>query len=184
MDARDTEIAISLWKEKAAQFGSPPPIGAVSPVDPTVDPFRFLIVADLYTRPARDALVFLDYGVGLARLFGLPKRPPMWRPMIECLPSRYRSLFLDGCKEAISKAAPVRFSGEMAVAGGSEFYRACFMPLKMKVDRMQALYGSFSFRLYTAAELAERSQLAAAEDSPLFPAPPMSAADKLVGSKA
>jgi hypothetical protein len=157
VDARDTEIAISLWKEKAEQFGSPPPIGQISPVDRVVDPFRFLIVVDLH---ARDSSVFLDYGTGFAKLFGLPERPPMWTPVIKCIPARYHSVFRSGCKDAISKATPVRFSGEMAVPGGSEFYRACFMPFKMNAGRMQALYGSFNFRPHTAADLAERSQLA------------------------
>lgn len=171
MDARDTEIAIALWKEKAEQFGNPPPIGEFSLAGLEVDPFRFLIVADLL---ARDASVFLAYGAGFAKLFGLPERPPMW-PMIECIPSRYRFLFLGGCKEAISEAAPVRFSGEMAGLGGSEFYRACFMPLKMRVDTTQALYGSFNFRLYTTAELGERSQSADAASGPMFPELPISA---------
>jgi hypothetical protein len=170
VDARDTEIAISFWKEKAEQFGKPPPISEFSPVVLEVDPFRFLIVVDLY---ARDASVFLAYGTGFAKLFGLPERPPMW-PMIECIPGRYRSLFLGGCNDAISDAAPVRFSGEMAVLGGSEFYRACFMPLMMKVDRLEALYGSFNFRLYTTAEVAERSQLADARGSPMSPGTAMS----------
>ena len=116
---------------------------------------------------------FLAYGIGFAKLFGLPERPPLW-PMTECIPSRYRSLFMGGCKDAISEAAPVRFSGEMAGLGGSEFYRACFMPLKMRVDTMQALYGSFNFRLYTTADLAERSQLADAGDSLGLPELPLS----------
>jgi hypothetical protein len=98
----------------------------------------------------------------------------MW-PMIECIPSRYRSLFLGGCNDAISKATPVRFSGEMAGLRGFEFYRACFLPLKMKVDTMQALYGSFNFRLYTVPDFAKRSQLADAGGSPTFPELPMSA---------
>jgi hypothetical protein len=158
VDARDTEIATSFWKEKAEEFGNPPPIGEFSPVDLEADPFRFLIIVDPNARGGRDHSVFLAYGTGLAKLFGLPARPPMWRPMIECIPSRYRSLFLGGCKDAISEAGPVRFSGEMAVLGGCEFFRACFMPLKMTVDAMQVVHGSFSFRLYTTAEVAERSQ--------------------------
>ena len=86
-----------------------------------------------------------------------------------------RFLFLEGCKEATSEPAPVRFNGEVATLGGSEFYRACFMPLKMRIDTTQALYGSFNFRLYTAAELAERSQLADAGGNPAFPEVPISA---------
>ena len=160
MEARDTEIAISFWKEKAEQFGNPPPIGEFGPVDLEADPFRFLIIVDADARGGRDHSVFLAYGTGLARLFSLPERPPMWRPMIECIPSRYRSVFLGGCKDAISEAAPVRFSGEMAVLGGFEFFRACFVPLKMKVEATEVLHGSFNFRLYMTADLAQRAQLA------------------------
>jgi hypothetical protein len=147
-----------------------PSLGEFSLIDLAVDRFRFLIVVD---RLARDASVFLAYGAGLAKLFGLPERAPLW-PMTECIPNRYRSLFMGGCKDAISEVAPVRFSGEMAGLGGSEFYRACFMPLKMRVDTMQALYGSFNFRLYTAADLAERSQLADAAGSLRLPELPLS----------
>jgi hypothetical protein len=170
VDARDTEIAISFWKEKAEQFGGPPPIAEFDLVG-LVDSSRFLIAVDLY---ARDASVFLAYGTGFAKLFGLPERPQM-SPMIECIPCRYRPLFLSGCKDAIAEGTPVRFSGEMAVLGGSEFYRACFMPLKMRVDTMQALYGSFNFGLYTAADLAEQSQSADAGGSPRLPELPISA---------
>jgi hypothetical protein len=170
VDARDTEIAITLWKEKAEQFGNPPPVGEFSLADLVGDSFRFLILADLL---ARDASVFLAYGAGFAKLFGLPERPPRW-PMIECIPTRYRFLFLEGCKEATSERTPVHFSGEVATLGGSEFYRACFMPLKMRIDTTQGLYGSFNFRLYTASELGARSQSAEAGGSPRLPELPMS----------
>jgi hypothetical protein len=173
VDARDTEIAIALWKEKAERFGNPPPVGEFSLVDLAGGSFRFLILADLL---ARHASVFLAYGAGLAKLFSLPERPPPNWPMIECVPTRYRFLFLGGCKETISERGPVRFSGEMAGLGGFEFYRACFMPLKMRIDTMQAVYGSFNFRFYTVADLAERSQLAAdAGGSPMLPELPMPA---------
>jgi hypothetical protein len=46
---------------------------------------------------------------------------------------------------------------DLAQAEGSELYRASFMPLKMGIDTMQAVYGSFNFRFYMAAELRERS---------------------------
>jgi hypothetical protein len=92
-----------LLEGKAEQFGNPPPIGEFSLVDLVGDSFRFLIGADLL---ARAASVFLAYGSGFAKLFGLPERAPLC-PMIECIPSRYHSLFVGGCKDAISEAAPV-----------------------------------------------------------------------------
>ena len=168
MEARDTEIALSFWKQQAKKFGNPPPISEFSLADLVDGSFRFLILADLL---ASDASVFLAYGAGFAKLFGLPPRPPMRMAMSECVPSRYRVLFLEGCKEAISEAAPACFSGEMPGLRGSELYRACFMPLRMDIDTMQAVYGSFNFLFYTAAGLAERS---ASGSSLAFPELPLS----------
>jgi hypothetical protein len=155
LEARDTEIAISFWKQKAAEFGKPPPIAKFNLVDFVSQSFRFLILADLL---AGDSSVFLAYGAGFAKLFGLPERPSTRLPMIECIPNRYRFLFMEGCREAITEAAPIRFNGEVAGLGGSELYRACFMPLKMGINTMQAVYGSFNFRVRLAAELGERSK--------------------------
>lgn len=155
LEERDTENAISFWKQKTEEFGKPPPIAEFNLVDFAGQSFRFLILADLL---ASDASVFLAYGAGFAKLFGLPERPSMRLPMIECIPDRYRSLFVEGCSEAITEAAPVRFSGDVAALGGSELYRACFMPLKMGVDTMRAVYGSFNFHVRPAADLRERSQ--------------------------
>ena len=135
-----------------------------------VDPFRhasrFMIHADLATS---DDWFFLAYGRGFAKLLGLAERPRMGKSMIEHLPHRYRFLFLQGCGEAIAAGAPVRFDGEVAGLGGSELYRSCFMPLRMTMGSMQAIYGSFNFLFRTAAELAERSPSAGAGASPAFP---------------
>jgi hypothetical protein len=157
LEARDTEIAISFWKQKAEELGKPPPIAEFNLVDFVGQSFRFLILADLI---ASDASVFLAYGAGFAKLFGLPKRPSMLLPMIECISDRYRFLFVEGCREAITEAAPIRFGGEVAGLGGSELYRACFMPLKMGIHTMQAVYGSFNFDVRLAADLSERSKAA------------------------
>lgn len=173
METRDTEVAISLWNEKVEQFGNPPPIGEFSFADPVAQSFRFMIGADLL---ASDDWVFLAYGVGFAKLLGLSERLPMRVPMIRCIPHRYRFLFLQGCGEAFAEAVPLRFSGEMAGLGGSELYRACFMPLKTSIDTMRAIYGSFNFRFRTAAELAERSQSADAAGGPTLPDLPLSVA--------
>lgn len=156
LETRDTEIAISFWKQKAEQFGKPPPITEFSLSDFVGQSFRFLILADLLV--SEDS-VFLAYGPGLAKLFDLPIRPSALVPMFKCVPDRYRSLFVDGCSESIGAAAPICFSGEMAQAEGAELYRASFMPLKMGIDTMQAVYGTFNFRFYMAAELGERRRL-------------------------
>lgn len=162
MEARDTELAIAHWKAKAERFGNPPPIAEFSLADLVAHSFRFIIGVDLLSN---DDSIFLAYGQGFAQRLGLSERPSMRVPMIRCIPGRYRFLFLEGCSEATGQLAPVQFSGEVAGVGGSELYRACFMPLKMGLPTMLALYGSFNFRFRTAAELAEQSQLADAGGS-------------------
>jgi len=166
LEARDTEVAISLWKEKAEQFGRPPPMAEFSMADPFRDAFRFIIHADL---AMSDDWFFLAYGRGFAKLLGLAERSRMGKSMIQHLPHRYRYLFLQGCGEAIAAAAPVRFDGEVAGLGGVELYRACFMPLRMTMGTMQAIYGSFSFLFCTAAKLAERPASAGAGAGTAFP---------------
>ena len=163
MEARDTELAIALWKEKAEQFGNPPPIAEFSLADPVGQSFRFMILADLLVT---DASVFLAYGAGFAKLFALPERPAMRVPMIECIPNRYWFVFLEGCSSAVSEGAPVHFSGDIAAIGGCELYRACFMPLKMGIDTMRAVYGSFNFRFRAAAELAEKPRWSSSSSLP------------------
>ena len=154
MEVRGTEIAISLWKQKAERFGEPPPLAEFGMAGSN-RPFSFLVCADLLVS---DDSVFLDYGSGLARLFGLPERPSWHMQMISCVPDRYRFLLLQGCREAIVESVPVRFGGEVAVLEGTELYRACFMPLKMRTKSTLAIYGSFNFRFFTSATLAKRQR--------------------------
>jgi hypothetical protein len=155
LEDRDTEIAISQWKTKAEQFRKPPPISEFKLNDFGGDCFRFLILADLLVT---DGSVFLAYGSGLAKRLGLPERPSIFVPMLKSIPERYRFLFAEGCSEAIAQTAPLRFNGEIVDAGCSELYRACFMPLKMGVETMQAIYGSFNFRSRVAEQLGEQHQ--------------------------
>jgi hypothetical protein len=168
VEARDTEVAISVWKDKADQFGRPPPLAEFSMADPLSHPFRFMIHADLVTS---DEWFFLAYGHGFAKLLGLAEHPRMGKSIIQHLPHRYRFLFLEGCAEAIAAAAPVRFHGEVAGLEGSELYRACFMPLKMNINTMLAIYGSFNFLFRPAAEIAQRSASAGAGGRPAFSEP-------------
>ena len=155
LEARDTELAISLWNQKAKQFGKPPPIAECALVAFASGAFRFVICADLLV--GEDS-VFLTYGPGFAKLLRLPERPAMHVPMLRYISDRYRFLFAEGCSEAIAEAAPVRFSGEITGAeGGAELYRACFMPLQMRNKNLQAIYGSFNYVTRPTAELREQS---------------------------
>jgi hypothetical protein len=173
MEARDTELAISFWREKTQQLGNPPPIAEFSLADPIAHSFRFLVSATL---PARDDWTFLSYGPGLAQLLGLPPDATAGVPMLQYLPYRYRFLFLRGCGEAAAETVPVRLEGEEAALGGAELYRACFMPLKMSTDKMLGMYGSFNFRFRTVADLRERSRSADVAGSPTPTALAMSTA--------
>jgi hypothetical protein len=157
LEERDTENAIALWRKKAEQFGTPPPIAEFRLNDVGDDCFRFLISVDLLVNADS---VFLAYGSIFAKRLGLPERPSIFVPMLKSIPERYRFLFAAGCNEAITQAEALRFSGEIANGEGSELYRACFMPLKMGIATMQAIYGSFNFRFRAAATLREQSPLA------------------------
>lgn len=163
LDARDSETAIALWWQKAEQFAKPPLLAEFSMADFARQSFRFLILVDLLS--VGDS-VFLGYGLGFAKLFGLPERPSMLVPMLDCIPDRYRFLFVDGCRETIADVAPIRFNGAVAATGGAELYRASFMPLRMDGESMRAVYGSFNFRFYSLTELVERQQTAEDRLSP------------------
>jgi len=113
LEARDTEVAISFWNEKAKRFGKPPPLGEFDLSTFANWPFRFTICADTLVP---DGSVFLSFGPGFAKLLDLPQRPVMHAPMLTYIPDRYRFLFTEGCRETIAEAAPVRFSGELAGA--------------------------------------------------------------------
>src|SRR5262245_24996782 len=154
LEARDTELAISLWSDKAKQFGAPPPLGQFDLGDFGAKSYRFLVCADVLFE---EASVFLEYGLAFAKLLGLPERPSMRVPMIDYIPDRYRFVFSDGCRDTLEQKAPVRFSGEITGATSVEFYRACFMPLGMSLPNLQTIYGSFNYLARPVAELRERS---------------------------
>ena len=69
LEARDTELAISLWNDKAKQFGAPPPLGEFDLGDFAAKSYRFLVCADVLFE---DSSVFLEYGLAFAELLGLP----------------------------------------------------------------------------------------------------------------
>jgi hypothetical protein len=165
LEARDTELAISVWNDKAKQFGAPPRLGEFDLGDFGAKSYRFLICADMLFERAS---VFLEYGLALAKLLGLPERPSMHVPMIDYIPDRYRFAFSDGCRDALEYEAPVRFSGEIAGSASVEFYRACFMPLGMSLPNLQTIYGSFNYLTRPVAELREQSQRVSPDHSQAF----------------
>ena len=144
-EQRDTERAVTLWHNKASATGGPPPITAFDLSRLTGDwGHRFLISTDKIVEDS----VFLIYGSPFARLLELPSTPLSFTPMVEQLPERYRPLFGEGCVEAITEAAPARFSGAVVHHGKIEFYRAVFMPCKLNASSWRPLiFGSFNYRV-------------------------------------
>jgi len=144
-EQRDTERAVTLWHNKASATGGPPPITAFDLSRLTGDwGHRFLISTDKIVEDS----VFLIYGSPFARLLELPETPLSFTPMVEQLPERYRPLFGEGCVEAITEAAPARFSGAVVHHGKIEFYRAVFMPCKLNASSWRPLiFGSFNYRV-------------------------------------
>ena len=153
-ELRDTELAMSLWRRKASEFGGLPP--------PTAFDFswmvggawshRFVICADTADRE----LTFLMYGSRFAQLLELPAEPVTSLPIARQIPGRYLLLFTEGCHDAIARAAPVRSSGAVVDYGQIELYRAAFMPLAMRRNSpMQLVFGSFNRRIGPTADLAD-----------------------------
>jgi hypothetical protein len=153
-ELRDTELAISLWRRKASEFGGLPP--------PTAFDFskmvggawsqRFVICADAVV----GELTFLLYGSRFAQLLELPEEPISDVPIVRQLPGRYLSLFTEGCLDAIARAAPVRLSGAVVDYGQIEVYRAAFMPLAMRRNSsIQLVFGTFNRRLGPKAHSAD-----------------------------
>jgi len=149
-ELRDTELAISLWRRKASEFGGLPP--------PTAFDFswmiggawshRFVICADA----VGGELTFLMYGSRFAQLLELPLEPVAGLGIGRQLPRRYLRLFAEGCRDATAEEAPVRLSGAVVDYGQIELYRAAFMPLAMRQNSAtQLVFGSFNYRIGPSA---------------------------------
>ena len=136
-ELRDTEQAISFWRRKASEFGGLPPTEAFDFSRMIVGGWghRFVICTD----PIASELVFLVYGSRFAQLLELPEEPISGIPIMGRLPGRYLPLFSEGCRDAITYAAPVRLSGAVVDYGQIELYRAAFMPLAMRQNSSRHL---------------------------------------------
>ena len=144
-ELRDTELAISLWRRKASEFGGLPPPTAFdfSQVIGGAWSHRFVIRA----HAVAGELTFLIYGPKFARLLGLPREPINGVPIAQQLPTRYLPLFTEGCRDAIAHEAPVRSSGAVIDYGQIELYRVAFMPLAMSQNSStQLVFGTFNCR--------------------------------------
>jgi len=158
-ELRDTERAIALWRQKAAEFGRPPPAAAFDFAPLTGErACRFILCGDAVVEDA----TFLAYGTRFARLLELPEKPVIETPALRQLPGRYLPLFAEGYSEAVARAEPARFSGAVMHYGMIELYRAAFMPLKLKPHAsVQLVFGSFNFRTGLRAAATDTFQIAA-----------------------
>ena len=145
-ELRDTERAITLWRQKASECsGLPLPTAFdLSRMSSGAWSYRFVISAAAVV----NELAFLIYGSSFAKLLELPEKPIRGIPITRQLPGRYLSLFTEGCGHAIAQAAPVRLSGVVVDYGQIELYRAAFMPLAMRLNSSkQLVFGTFNRRI-------------------------------------
>jgi len=143
-EARDTERAIALWRERAARFRGIPAITAFdfTSIGGNLG-YRFVISCDEIIEDA----TFLLYGTQFARRLGLPDKTDSFTPLLRQLPDRYRPLFSEGCTEAICAKEPAQFSGSVSNSNALELYRAVFIPVKLRESSSRPIvYGSFNFR--------------------------------------
>jgi hypothetical protein len=153
-ELRDTELAIALWRRKAAEFGGLPPATAFdfSCMIGGAWSHRFVICADA----ADGELTFLMYGSRFAQLLDLPPEPVAGLPIARQLPRRYLRLLTEGCHDATAQKTSVRLSGAVVDYGQIELYRAAFMPLAMRQNsQMQLVFGSFNYRIGPSANSAD-----------------------------
>jgi len=153
-ELRDTELAISFWRQKASESDGLPPPSAFdfSRIIGGAWSYRFVLCVDVVV----GELSFLIYGSRFAKLFELPEEPISGVPISRQLPGRYLPLFTEGCRDAIAQAAPVRMSGVAVDYGRIELYRAAFMPLAMRQNSsIQLVFGTFNRRIGPEAHSAD-----------------------------
>jgi len=120
-ERRDTELAVTLWHEKASELGSPPPVEAFDLSRAMDWSYRFIICG-----AGISDSVFLMYGSHFARLLGLPEKPNYYDPIMVQLPTRYRPLFTAGCDAAAAVPAAAKFNGAVMHNGRTELYRGFY----------------------------------------------------------
>ena len=110
---------------------------------------RFLICTD---QNAEDA-AFLAYGATFAAQLGLPETVTAIVPLNAQLPERYRSLFAEGCENAMTERLPARFSGAIEHYFTVELFRAVFLPIRLHPSWSKWLiFGSFNCRTVLATD--------------------------------
>ena len=104
---------------------------------------RFLICGG----DAVEDAVFVTYGLGFARLLGLPQKAVTTAPFLQQIPELYRGMFSEGYNKVIIETGPVHLKGTFTRESIFEFYRAVFLPIMLHPGwSKQLIYGSFNYR--------------------------------------
>ena len=90
---------------------------------------------------------FVAYGLKFAELLGLPETVTAITPLNRQIPERYCPLFAEGCRNAMDKQVPARFSGSFEHDIQAELFRAVFLPIRLQPGWSKWLiFGSFNCR--------------------------------------
>lgn len=147
LERREAERAITEWEEERRHLGRELVLMRLNTSDMVGEKWshRFIIAVG----PTVEYSSFLFYGAKFAALMGLPDKPDHTIPMVQQLPGRYVPVFTKGCISATLRCEPVRMQGAVDCEDGrQELYRAAFIPLGLKPDRLQRLaFGAFNCRL-------------------------------------
>jgi hypothetical protein len=83
---------------------------------------RFLICGG----DAVEDAVFVTYGLGFARLLGLPQKAVTTTAFLQQIPELYRDMFSEGYSKVIIETGPVHLKGTFKKESTFEFYWAVF----------------------------------------------------------
>lgn len=143
-ERRDIRRAFSVWRQNV-------PAGEQVPLLAQFDfsamkgdwVHRFLICSD----QAVENAAFVAYGLKFAELLGLPETVTAIIPLNRQIPERYCPLFAEGCRNAMDKQMPARFSGSFEHDIQAELFRAVFLPIRLQPSFSKWLiFGSFNCR--------------------------------------
>jgi hypothetical protein len=144
-ERRDNRRALEHWLRHASGNDQVPVLDTFDFASIKRDwSHRFLICTDRNVENA----AFVAYGATFATLLGLPETVTAITPLNQQLPERYRSLFTEGCENAMTKQVPARFSGAIKhYYDTAELFRAVFLPIRLHPSWSKWLiFGSFNCR--------------------------------------
>ena len=141
-ERRDARRALDHWLRQASAEDRIPLLAAFDFSSIRGDwSHRFLICTDENIENA----AFVAYGARFAELLGLPEAVAGIAPLREQVPERYRELFAQGCRDAMTKRAPARLSGEFEHDFTVEMFRSIFLPIRLHPSWSKWLiFGSFN----------------------------------------